>query len=425
MKTFLICLAVTCVIASSAGAADWPWFRGPDGAGIGEVPGLPAQWTETNYLWHVKLPGSGHSSPVVCGTRLFVTCAESATAKRFALCLDAATGRTLWQREFESKTYQMNNDNSYASATPAADADGVVVVWTTPDEVLLVALNNAGDEIWRRPLGPFVCNHGTGSSPIIAGGLVVLCNDQDDPTAAPQNYSKPGSPKTPGKSFVIALDRKTGATKWQLERKSNQASFATPCTRRAENGALEIICASTAHGLTGVDAATGAINWTGGGTFAKRCVGSPAFGAGLVIQTEGAGGAGARLVAVRPGAKAETAYELQKPLPYVPTPLIVGDKLFLWGDNGLVACLRAANGETIWRERVEGSFYSSPVCVNNRIMNVTKTGDVITLGSGDKFEILGRVPLGERCHATPAIAGGVLFLRTYSQLFALGVPHFQ
>jgi outer membrane protein assembly factor BamB len=370
-------------------------------------------------LWRVKLPGAGHSSPVVCGTKLFATCAENSTAKRIVLCLDAATGRTLWQHEFPSKTYQQNNDNSYASATPAADADGVVVVWTTPDEVLMVALDNAGNECWRRSLGPFVCNHGSGSSPVIAGGAVVFSNDQDDPQAAPQNYSKPDSPKTAGKSFVIALDRKTGATRWQLDRKSNQASFATPCIRRTESGALEIICASTAHGLTGVDAETGKINWNGGGTFVKRCVGSPVFGAGLVVQTEGAGGMGARLVAVRPGAKAEIAYELQKPLPYVPTPLIAGDRLYLWGDNGLVACLRAATGEIVWRERVEGSFYSSPICVNNCILNITKTGDVIELGGGDKFEILGRTPLGEKCFATPAVAGGVLFIRTFSQIIAI------
>jgi outer membrane protein assembly factor BamB len=423
MKTLLTFMFGALAVLLRAGADDWPRFRGVDGAGIGDVPGLPAKWSETNQLWRIKLPGTGHSSPVICGSRLFATCAEIATAKRIVVCLDAGSGRMLWQREFPSKSYQQNNDNSYASATPATDSNGVVMVWTTPDEVLLVALDNDGAEIWRRSLGPFVCNHGSGSSPIIAGGLVVLNNDQDDPISMPQNYPKSDPPKPAGKSFVIALDRQTGATRWQLDRKSNQASFATPCTRTTESGALEIIVASTAHGLTGVDAATGAINWTGGGTFTKRCVASPAVGAGLVVTTEGSGGMGARLVAVRPGAKTEIAYELQKPLPYVPSPLIVGDHLYLWGDNGLVACLRAATGETIWRERVEGSFYSSPICVNNSILNITRTGDAIFLGGGDKFEILSRIPLGEKSFATPAIANGILFLRTFSQIIALGVRH--
>lgn len=417
----LLMLLVTLHFATAfARAEDWPRFRGPDGAGIGRAPELPMPWTMSNQLWRAALPGSGHSSPVVVGPRLFVTCTEQATAKRMLLCLDAATGATNWMREFPSRTFQQNTDNSYASATPAADADGVVAVWTTPDEVLLVALDNAGHEIWRRPLGPFVCNHGSGSSPIIVGGLVVLNNDQDDPTAAPQNYAKPDAQKTAGKSFVIALDRKTGEQRWRLERSSNQASFATPATRRTEAGGLEIICASTAHGLTGVDAETGKVTWNGGGEFKKRCVGSPAFGAGVVVQTEGSGGMGARLVAVRPGSTTEIAYELQKPLPYVPSPLVVGDLLYLWGDNGQVACLRAATGEAIWRERVDGSFYGSPICVNGCILNITKTGDAILLGGGAAFEIVGKIPLGEKCFATPAVAGGRLFVRTFAHVIAFG-----
>lgn len=419
MKPLPVC-ALFLSLATFAMAADWPRFRGPDGAGLGEVPGLPIAWSESNVLWRVGLPGGGHSSPVIVGKRLFLTCAESATAQRTLVCLDAASGATNWARTFPSRTYQQNNDNSYASATPAADASGVVVCWTTPDEVLLVALDNEGKELWRKPLGPFVCNHGSGGSPVIAGGLVVLNNDQDDPAASAQNYSKPDSPKAAGRSFVIALDRKTGEERWRVARTSNQASFATPCVRTNEAGRQELVVASTAHGLTGLDAETGAINWTGGGTFTKRCVASPVSGAGVVVTTEGSGGMGARLVAVRPGAKGAIAYEVPKPVPYVPSSLIVRDRLFLWGDNGQVACLRAATGEVVWKDRVEGSFYSSPVCVNGNILNVSKTGDAITLSAGDTFERLGRVALGEKSFASPAIANGVLYIRTYGHLIAVG-----
>ena len=420
MKILLTSMVALGAAATLAGAADWPRFRGPDGAGLGAAPDLPLPLTASNQLWCVKLPGAGHSSPVVCGPRLFVTCGENATAKRMVLCLDAASGRTLWQREFPSKTYQQNNDNSYATASPACDADGVVVTWTTPEEVLVVALDNAGNESWRRPLGPFVCNHGSGSSPVILGDVVVLCNDQDDPQATPQNYKKPGAPKAAGKSCVVALDRKTGAPRWQLDRRSSQAAFATPCVRRTAVGAVEIICANTANGLTGVDAATGKIVWGTATGFARRCVGSPVFGAGLVITTAGSGGAGSELVAVRPGAKPELAYALAKPLPYVPSPLVLGDKLILWGDNGQVACLRVATGEVLWREKVEGTFYSSPIAVNGRVVNISKTGDVLMLAAGDQFAPPDRLALGEKSFATPAVAGGVLFIRTYTQLFAFG-----
>jgi len=420
MKIFLTGMLALAASAVLAGTDDWPRFRGPDGAGLATAPGLPLPLTEASRRWCVKLPGAGHSSPVVCGTRLFVTCGENTTAQRIVLCLDAASGHTLWQREFPSKTYHQNNDNSYATASPACDAEGVVVTWTTPEEVLVVALDNAGGEVWRRPLGPFVCNHGSGSSPVIVGDLVVLANDQDNPKDTPQNYNKPDSPKVPGKSFVIALDRKTGATRWQLDRRSSQAAFATPCVRRTADGAVELVCANTTNGLTGVDAATGKINWATEKGFARRCVGSPVCGAGLVISIAGSGGMGSELVAVRPGAKTEVAYKLAKPLPYVPSPLVLGDKLILWGDNGQVACLRAATGELVWREKVEGTFYSSPVAVNDHVVNVSKTGDVLVLEAGDKFVAPARLTLGEKSFATPAVAGGVLFIRTYTQVFAFG-----
>ena len=418
MKKAVFLLLAPSLLAVHAG--DWPRFRGPNGSGIGEVSGLPADWTTSNILWRAGLPGAGHSSPAVSGSRIFLTCAENATATRMVVCLDANSGATNWVRAFPSRTYQQNNDNSYASGTPAADADGAVACWSTPDEVLLVALDNGGAEIWRRSLGPFVCNHGGGASPVLVGDLVVLNNDQDDPAASAVNYPKADTPKPSGVSFVIALDRKTGKDRWKLPRTSNQAAFATPCIRTNAAGALEIVVASTAHGLTGIDAKSGAVNWTGGGTFAKRCVASPSLGAGLVVTTEGSGGMGARLVAVKPDEKGAIAYELPKPVPYVPSTLIVADKLYLWGDNGQVACLRAATGEAIWKDRVDGSFYSSPVCLNGTIVNVSKTGDVITLGGGDRFEVLGRVALGEKSFASPAIADGKLFIRTYTQLIAIG-----
>ena len=420
MKIFLISIVALGTMATTTLAADWPRFRGPDGAGLGTVPNLPLPLSEASRRWCVKLPGTGHSSPVICGTRLFVTCGENATAKRTVLALDAASGSTLWQREFPSKTYQQNKDNSYASATPACDAEGVVVVWTTPEEVLVVALDNAGKEVWRRPRGPFVCNHGSGTSAIIVGDLVVLANDQDDPQAMPEKKNKRGASKVAGKSCLVALDRKTGTTRWQLDRRSSLAAFATPCVRRTAAGAMEIICANTANGLTGVAAATGKIVWGTATGFVQRCVCSPVFGAGLVITTAGSGGAGSECIAVRPGAKAELAYSLPKPLPYVPSPLVFGDKLILWGDNGQVACLRMATGELLWREKVEGTFYSSPIAVNGHVMNVSKTGDVFMLDAGEKFAMPVRFALGEKSFATPAVAGDILYIRTYTQLFAFG-----
>jgi hypothetical protein len=104
----------------------------------------------------------------------------------------------------------------------------------------------------------------------------------------------------------------------------------------------------------------------------------------------------------------------------VPTPLVHDGRLFLWCDDGVVSCLRVATGETVWRERVEGEFYASPVWVASHLYNVSKQGEVVVLKAGDTFEVVHRMPLGEPSYATPAVAGGVMYLRTSAHLFSLG-----
>ena len=443
----LIVAALLAPTILRAAEGEWSRFRGPNGSGISGATSVPTRWTAKDYNWKVKLPGDGHSSPIVWERRIFVTCGDPAIGKRMILCLDAATGRTLWQRDYESKTFGQHGDNSYATATPAADAAGIVVTWTTPDEVVLLALDHDGHERWRRELGKFVCIHGSGASPIIVDDLVVLDNDQEDPKALPPGvYAMPGAPRTAGKSFLIGLDRKTGQTRWQLDRVTTQAAFVTPCLHQGPGGRPEIILASTYHGVTGVDAATGKINWelnkvlrehvdaTSGSInreseplFCERCVSSPIVADGLVFASHGRGATGLKTVAVRPGSREKNippslAYEITKPTPLVPTPLAKDGRLYLWADNGRVTCARVASGKILWREKVEGSFYSSPVCVNDRLYCVAKNGDIFVLAAADTFELLARLPLGEPSYATPAVAGGVMYLRTVSQLFSLGGP---
>jgi outer membrane protein assembly factor BamB len=416
---YLLCLLVLMVVSA---AEDWPRFRGPNGAGCGEAAGVPVPWTTNDYRWVVTLPGVGHSSPVVIGSRLFVTCGENSKAKRIVVCLDAATGRILWQREFESNPFTQNGDNSYASATPAADTNGVVVTWSTPDQVTLLALDNKGRDCWRRELGKFVGIHGSGTSPVIVDGLVIYFDDQEDPASLPKSvYAKPGAPKSAGKSFLVAFDRLTGAPRWQLERKSNQASYITPCVRRGSDGRAEIILADTAHSFTAVDVVTGKVRWNLPGVFKERCVASPVLAGDLVIATEGRGSTGLRCVAVRPGSPPQVAYEVAKPVPLVPTPLAVDDHLFLCSDQGAIVCARASTGEVIWREQASANFYSSPVCIADRIFWTSKLGEVLVFSAkADRFAQLGRVSLGEKCFATPAVANGLVYFRTHSRILALG-----
>ena len=427
MRWFLpaVSACVLCTtIGAEAGERYWPRFRGPNGAGISDAKTIPATWTDQDYNWKVTLPGFGHSSPVVWANRLFVTCGDARTATRTVLCLDAATGKTLWQRDYPSKPFRQHGDNSYMSASPAADADGVVVNWSTPDAVVLLALDNEGKEAWRRDLGPWVGNHGTGSSPVIADGLVVLTNDQEDPRLIRSMYG-PNPTMPAGKSSLIALDRKTGETRWQLERRTKLSAYSTPCLSSSVEGKPEVIVSSTAHGITGVDLATGTVNWEVDKVFRDRCVGSPVIASGLVLAGYGAGVQGALMVAVQPGSKARgieprIAYQLKAPVPLVPTPVARDGWLFLWFDNGTEASVKAETGEPDWRERVPGAFYGSPGWVDGRLYCIAKNGEVVVVAAGDKFELLARVPLGEPSFATPAVANGVMYLRTRTRLFALG-----
>ncbi|MCX5655906.1 MAG: PQQ-binding-like beta-propeller repeat protein, partial [Planctomycetota bacterium] len=247
--------------ALRAGEGDWPRFRGPNGQGISDATTVPAKWTADDYNWKVKLPGSGHSSPVLWGDRIFLTCSDAETAKRMIVCLKSSDGSKVWQRDFESKTYAQNDANSFASSTPAADAGGIVVTWSTPEEITLLALDSGGKDVWRRNLGPLVAKHGSGQSPIILGDLVILANDQEDLNRMLMIGGPPSGKRAAGKSSLIALDRKTGQTRWQIERQTALAAYSTPCVYQPEGGRPEIIFSSTAHGITAVDPATGKVSW--------------------------------------------------------------------------------------------------------------------------------------------------------------------
>jgi len=423
----LLMIAPAVLLAGAAWGAEGQWsrFRGPNGSGRSAATTVPVRWTEKDYNWKIGLPGPGHSSPVVWGKRIFVTCADPTTARRTLVCVDAPTGRVLWKHEESSKTYRQHRDNSYATATPAVDAQGVVITWTTPEAVMLLALDLQGRELWRRNLGPLISLQGSGSSPILYRDLVVLANDQEDMDRSPGR--RKDGPNPAGRSFVVAIDRNSGETRWQTETKTFLAGYSTPCVYQAEGGRPELIFSSTAHGIMALDPDTGKVIWEFGQPFLDRAVISPVVAPGLVIAGHGAGIRGTRCLAVRPGSAGQgtaptLGYALTKALPMVPTPLVKDERLFLWADDGMVTCLRVATGETVWRERVEGSFYASPVWVDGYLYNVSKKGEVVVLAAGDTFEVCHRIPLGEPSYATPAVAGGVMYLRTSAHLFSLGGP---
>ena len=138
---FVIGVTLALLSASSLAAQEWPRFRGPNGSGFSATV-LPTRWTEKDYRWQIKLPGPGHSSPILWGERLFVT--SEAAGKLHVLCLDAKSGRTHRSREIAAGPPRGHKDNNLASVTPAADARHVYLSWGTLKEVVLLALSHDG-----------------------------------------------------------------------------------------------------------------------------------------------------------------------------------------------------------------------------------------------------------------------------------------
>ena len=415
----ILSLVLPCV---ESRAQEWTRFRGPNGSGISPATNIPLKWTADDYNWQIDLPAQGSSSPVLWGKRLFLMGNHTDEGHRSVLCIDADSGRILWRRDFPVKNHYLHRDNDFASATPCVDEDGIIVVWSNPEQVLMTALSLDGQEMWRRDLGPYKGLHGSSNSPIIADGLVVLANDQMDPKRF-SFYLPRETNMDPGKSFLIALDRKTGETRWKVDRKSELAGYATPCIRRS-GGRAEVVFSSTAHGITAVDLQSGRISWEIDKIWDNRTVSSPQLFGDLVLGSFGKGLSGQRLVAVRPekpgSAKGKLVYDVTRNVPLVPSFVVKDGLLYLWTDSGIVSCLDAATGKVHWRERVGGEFYSSPIWIEGRLYCISKRGQIVVLAASRKFEVLARMELGEKTFATPAVANGVMYLRTQTRLYSLG-----
>jgi outer membrane protein assembly factor BamB len=411
MPTCRLLLAACLLTAAPAGRAaaqEWTRFRGPNGSGVAPAADVPARFGEKDFNWKAALPGAGHSSPVLWGDRLFVTCADDRTGQRVLLCLSARDGERLWSRTFDGERSGKHQDNSYATATPAVDERRVYVCFGGPKGLLVTALDHDGKEAWRADLGPFKAGHGFAASPIVLEDLLVVPDDQD------------------GSSALFGLSCATGEVRWKAPRKA-KAHYSTPCVYRPRDGRAELLFTSYEHGLTSLDPKTGRVNWEAD-VFDKRhvgtSIGSPVVAGDLALATCGWLGVRQEVVAVRLGpddkARGTEAYRLDRSAPLCTTPLVVGDLLFLWSDGGVVTCADVKTGEVHWRERVPGEYYGSPVCVGERLYAVSRDGEVVALAAARRFELLGRSPLGEGSHSTPAVAGGRLYLRTFSHLISVG-----
>src|SRR5438094_805013 len=199
--------------ALTGAAQEWTRFRGPNGTGLSHTKTIPTKISDAEINWKVELPGTGHSSPVLWGERIFLTTTGDKSGGISVLCLSALDGRVLWRREFSLTPFPRHQFNSYASSTPAVDGERVYVLWNEPEHYMLTALDHQGKAAWQRDFGPFVSQHGCGISPVVYGDKVIVGNEQDDAKSVKDSTHR-------GKSFVLAVDAKSGKTLWQTPRRS-------------------------------------------------------------------------------------------------------------------------------------------------------------------------------------------------------------
>jgi outer membrane protein assembly factor BamB len=398
-------LAAALLSAAVSHGQEWTRFRGPNGSGVSNAD-IPAKWTDANYAWKTKLPGVGHGSPVVWGDRVFLLCGDEASYSRTPVGLNTADGSIAWKREFAAAKHKHHKFNSVASTTPAVDRDRVVFSWGTTERLTLAAFDHSGKPLWESDLGPVKGGHGFGASPVIYKKLVVINNDQD------------------GDSSLIAVDKQTGDIAWEIARDSERLTYSSPVVFNSPAGGEELIFTNWRHGITSVNPRTGKAVWEKS-VFnqmkKERAIGSPIVAGDLIIGSCGFVQNPKHIVALRPDKSGQVAevWRIERSVPHIPTPIVVGAYIFLWNDQGIVTCADKNTGKIFWNERVSSDTFGSPVCAKNKIFSIDKTGVVTVIAPTNKFVKLAENDLDEKCHTTPAISGGKMYVRTYENLIAI------
>jgi outer membrane protein assembly factor BamB len=419
----------------------WPQFRGRNASGIADGEKPPLEWNAgdaTGIKWKTEIPGLGHSSPVVWGDRIFVTTAVSSSPRtdfRPASPMESAadmsshsfrvyalnrhTGEVLWQRvayEGVPKT-RRSPKNSYASPTPATDGRHLVVQFGSHG---LYGYDLDGNLLWKRDLGVLdtgfffdpAYQWGDASSPVLYQDLaIVQCDLQKG-------------------SYLAAFSLKDGSLRWRTER-DELPSWGTPTiveglerTELVTNGIKRI---------RGYDPATGKELWSLATHNSFISAATPVAGLGLVVV-----GNGYRplrpLYAIRPGGQGDislgeagsnphVAWSRKSGGPYYTTPLIYGERLYVLSENGVLVNYYLKTGEEIYRQRVGdkgATFAASPVAGDGHLYLASEEGDVYVVRDGIEYKLAAVNPVGEPCMATPALAGGMIYVRTRSHLLGIG-----
>ena len=398
--------ALLLLAVQPAAAEDWPQFRGPTGQGVSTEVELPVEWSESRSVrWKVDVPGSGWSSPVIAADRVWLTTAvvdRSGTSLR-ALAFDTATGRRVVDAEVFRlpRRNLLNPKNSHASPTPIVEGDRIYVHFGADGTA---ALTSSGEVVWRKRFS-YESQHGNGGSPTLYKDLLIFSCDGSDT------------------AFVVALDKRTGAERWRTHRRTPfDQAYSTPLIIRV--GERDQLVSVGAYRAAAYDPETGKEIWRVGYADGFSNVPRPVFANGLVYIATGF--QEPSLIAVRPDGtgdvtRTHVAWTLRRSAPHTPSPLAVGDELYIVSDIGIATCLDGRTGETLWRERLGGNYSASPVFADGRIYFLSEEGVATVLAPGKTFQKLAANTLDGSTLASMAISDQSIFIRTDSALYRLGI----
>ena len=401
-RAWLLRVIVSFFLSIQAFAEDWPEFRGPTGQGISDERGLPLTWSESkNVKWKTAIPGKGWSSPAILGDRIWLTTATDDGKSLRVICVDRNSGAITQNIEvFRIKNLgPMSPKNSLASPTPVLDGDRVYLHFGAHGTA---CLTQTGEIVWKTRLEYDNGQHGPGGSPVLYENLLIVSCDGLDI------------------QYVVALDKLTGKTKWKKMRQGYQA-YTTPLVVRTPAG--DQVISPGALRAIAYEPRTGKEIWNVryGDGFSN--VPRPVYGNGLVYICTGF--QEPSMLAVRIDGrgdvtKSHVAWTLKRGVPLTPSPLLLGDELYMMNDGGIASCVDATTGTELWRARINGNFSASPIYADGRIYFLSEEGLTVVIAPGRKFQALATNQLDGETLASMAVSGGSIFVRSRTHLYRLG-----
>jgi outer membrane protein assembly factor BamB len=423
LLAFTFCL----VLSAREQTADryWPQWRGPHATGVSRNATPPVEWSEQkNIRWKIEIPGRGSATPVIWGDRVFVlsavpvgVAAPSAHAplgrspvahKYVVMALDRKTGKVVWERVAKEETpHEASHpeNGTWASASAATDGDHVIASFESRG---YFAYDMNGKLIWQKDLGDKRMRNtfGEGSTPALFGNYLVIVWDHQ------------------GQSFIVALDKRTGAELWRRERKEID-SWATPLVVTV-NGRAQVVTGAM-NQVVSYDLETGDVVWFTGG-LTMNPIPTPVASDGMVFLT--AGFRGNSLKAIRlAGAKGDitgtsaVAWTLDRDTPYVPSPMLYDELLYvLKSNNGILSAFDAKTGRAHYQaQRIDslGEVFASPVGAAGRVYLPGREGTTVVLKHGPRLEVLAVNRLDDGFDASPALVDSEMYLRGYKNLYCI------